>query len=307
MKKFLIFATALLAFAACDPKEPIDDPDNGDQAPSITEVRNSTGVISSAKQGTAVQIVGTNLADVTSVKFNGTEADLSLNGTTITAQLISVTIPASAPAQAGTIVVTNAAGSDDIAFTVESATVTPPDPDDDLVISNLGYGPDVSTAYALPGQKADVQIGDLAYCDRPANEFNTIFSFPEGSNLAGGTMITTSADGRAYIGETPYIVFNINREAEVIVAWNQGGAQRNPDTSLIIPAWLSAANGWSTADPTFTDATAAIRMGTADTKDTVWLFRKTFPAGKVELGRNMENADGSGRNSGRSPYFVIVK
>lgn len=98
--------------------------------------------------------------------------------------------------------------------------------------------------------------------------------------------ISTATNSRSFntVGAT-LASFKVNRKTDVYIARNQG-------TGTTIEEWLS---GWE-----------AMPRGSADENyiavggDKFWMYKKTFPGGStVEVGRN--------GNTGRSPYFIILK
>lgn len=147
-----------------------------------------------------------------------------------------------------------------------------------LEITELKYEASVN---ADPWQvKENLQTGDLVYVDRTV-VFGQIPDF-----YVGATWISTATNSRAFnvVGET-LASFKVNRATDVYIARNQG-------TGTTIEEWLA---GWEEM-PRGSNDENYISVGT----DKFWMYKKTFPAGStVEVGRN--------GNTGRSPYFIILK
>jgi hypothetical protein len=192
MKKFLIFVSALLAFAACTK-------DNGETSgpPSLSEVRNATGVVTSAARGSGVQLVGENLADLTSVKFNGVDADL---GTAVlTGKMVAVIIPADTPLSGSDeIEVANPHGSAKIAFVILPGTPTLTDisnlfPLEGERITLTGTDLLMVKAVLFPGSPA-IEVTDFT-----ANSAGTevAVTVPQGFDASKGAIMVVTQSGNA--------------------------------------------------------------------------------------------------------------
>jgi len=252
-------------------------------APEITALSNE-----SPAAGESITITGTYLFYVQSVSFPASEelivTEFAANSS---GKEITVTVPGGYNPSKGSIWVTTLSGR---------ASVKPNDPSGErLEITDLKYVAPVT--YAVWKVKENLQIADFLYVDR-TTESSQLKSAPE--DYLGATWISTSTDGRGYLGDEPLASFTLNREADVYVMWNQGGGK--------LPEWLES---WEAIEPDRNDLSKALRVGlTASNPDTFWPFRKTFPAGTVELYRNGEkntNGGNVGYNTNRAPYFIVIK
>ena len=105
------------------------------------------------------------------------------------------------------------------------------------------------------------------------------------ANLQNQAIIRTANDDKSLT--TPsHLTFNLAQQSMVYVAYDVRATS--------IPAWLSSANGWTLTSETF---------NTNDGASPFKVYAKTFPAGSVTLGGNLQSpAAGAGSN-----YSVIVR
>ncbi|MBQ9892959.1 MAG: hypothetical protein IJM35_07390 [Bacteroidales bacterium] len=225
--------------------------------------------ISIPAAGEVVTLTGNNLYYVQYVSFPGeTPVQTTQFEMAPDGQSINVTVPEGYdPLFDGYIEVCTLSGI---------AQLAPPQPP--LEITELKY---VATVNAADWEvRENLQTGDVVYVDRTA-VFGQIPEFYQGS-----MWISTATNSRAFnkVGET-LASFKVNRKTDVFIARNQG-------TGATIEEWLS---GWE-AMPRGAADENYIGIGT----DKFWMYKKTFPGGStVEVGRN--------GNTGRSPYFIILK
>ena len=132
------------------------------------------------------------------------------------------------------------------------------------------------------GKAYDVQtatVGMQYYIDR------TYTVAGLSSNLLNQQIIRTANDDKSLTTGT-HLTFTLAQASTVYVAYD--GRATN------IPAWLSSANGWTPTSETF---------NTNDAASPFTVYAKSFPAGQVTLGGNMQSpAAGAGSN-----YTVIVR
>jgi hypothetical protein len=246
--------------------------------------------------GTNLTITGRNFFYITNISFPSASGDIAVtafdssnDGTTL-----RVAIPVAFDQSYGTITINALAGS---------TTLIPPPPP--LEITELKYGPTVNTAWTAPKLESGLAIGNFVYIDRVAdNSAKLGESCP--AEYLGLQYIRTAVDSRAYVGVEECLSFKVSREATIYVMWNQGGATAPP-------AWLLA-DGWVSVDPVrpstgYADGNKNCVVCFEGTSvSTYWPFKKTFPANAtVKMYRNGENANGGGINTGRGPYWVVVK
>lgn len=219
--------------------------------------------------GDVVTLVGKNLYYVQWVSFPGESPVKTTEFETAPDGLsLKVTVPEGYdPLSGGNIEVCTLSGT---------ALLEAPRPP--LEITELKY---VASVKAADWQvRENLQVGDVVYVDRTA-VFGNIPEF-----YLGSTWISTATDSRAFntVGET-LASFKVNRTTDVYIARNQG-------TGTTIEEWLA---GWEEM-PRGSNDENYISVNT----DKFWMYKKTFPAGStVEVGRN--------GNTGRSPYFIILK
>jgi len=247
--------------------------------------------------GEPLKVTGRNFYYIQNVTFPSqtgeievTEFTAGSDGTTL-----SLIIPSSYDSSKGKIMINALAGS---------ASLDPPPPP--LEITELKYGPTVNTSWKPLILESALAIGDFLYVDRVAAN-SAKLGEPCPSDYLGQPYIRTSVDSRAYTGTDEYMSFKVSREATVFVMWNQGGASAGP------PKWLLN-DGWVSVDPDrpntgYADGNKNAVYGFEGTSvSTYWPFKKTFPAGStIKLYRNGENASGAGINTGRGPYWVVIK
>ena len=242
--------------------------------PSLSAMSNTLPEI-----GETITLTGERLFYVQKVLFPGrrtfsvTQFTASDDGTQV-----SVTVPEGYDPKKGDIRVVTLSGEAAITPDIPEEPEDPEEPLVELEVTELKY---VATVNADPWQvKDNLQSGDVVYVDRTA-VFGQIPEF-----YLGSKWISTATNSRAFniVGET-LASFKVNRKTDVYIARNQG-------TGTTIEEWLA---DWE-----------PMPRGDADENyigvntDKFWMYKKTFPAGStVEVGRN--------GNTGRSPYFIILK
>ncbi|WP_162054270.1 InlB B-repeat-containing protein [Pontibacter pamirensis] len=143
--------------------------------------------------------------------------------------------------------------------------------------TSMGLVSSVTASSSLNYILADLAVGVNHYTDRTYQ----VTSLP--SSLAGTSLIRTANDDKKSTS-TNLLSFNLSQNATVYVAYD-------PRASAL-PSWLS---GWQK----LTD-----RVGVDDAKiGYMELYSKTFPAGTVTLGGNLQSPAAGAQNN----YFVIAK
>lgn len=185
-KFFLVFTFPLLAgiMVSCGDDTAEEEPL---VAPSITAVNPTEGL-----PGTVVNITGTDLADVTEVRFGTMDAD-GFNPASNTATSISATVPAGIAAGAQTITVVGPGGEDTFLFTVLAEEMP--------VITSFAPGSGaVGTAVTVTGTDLDLatgaMLGEVAITDWAAATDGTsaTFTVPEGAVTGRIVLMTESGE-----------------------------------------------------------------------------------------------------------------
>jgi hypothetical protein len=153
-------------------------------------------------------------------------------------------------------------------------------------VLNLATGagaPDVTIDFVSTAKHytlATAKVGTLAYIDR------TYTVTELSAQLAGNPLIQVSNDDKTVTAST-YLQFTLDRRGTVYVCYSALASQ--------LPAWLNDGSWVPTSDA------CAVNDGVATPR---FVYKKSFPAGKVTLGGNRESpATGP---SGYSNYLVIV-
>jgi hypothetical protein len=181
-----------------------DEPDPEPVAPSITSV--SPG---QADPGGMVTITGTNLGDVTAVRFGTTDATFTADNNTT----ISATVPATIEAGTQTITVVAPGGDATFAFTVTDPTAPT------FTSFSPSNGP-VGTAVTVVGTNLNrittAQIGDVDITDwAVAADNNTAtFTIPEGA--VTGTLTLTPDSGDPLVSTES---FTVTEEATTVAEY----------------------------------------------------------------------------------------
>jgi hypothetical protein len=138
----------------------------------------------------------------------------------------------------------------------------------------------VSNIIASSGRSyklASLAVGVKPYTDRTYQ----VTSVP--SSLAGASLIQTANDDKRYTGSTQ-LTFSLSQSATVYIAYDPRGTT--------LPYWLS---GWQKVTE---------RVGVNDSQVSyMTLYRKSFAAGKVTIGGNMQSPAKGAENN----YFVLVR
>lgn len=215
-KFFMFLSIPLLSvmLVSCgDDEEPDPDPI---AAPTISAV--SPG---EADPGTVVTITGTNLDEVTEVRFGATDADFTAdNSTTITA-----TVPATIEAGAQTITVVSPGGEDTFAFTVT-------DPTTPTFVSFSPTSGAVGTEVTVVGTNLNrittAQIGDVDITDWVvADDNNTAtFTIPEGA-ISGTFTLTPDSGDPLVSAESFTVIEEGSTVAEYTVEVNAQGVRND--------------------------------------------------------------------------------
>ncbi len=188
-KLFMFLAIPLMSVMVIGCSD--DDADDVQpQAPSITSVTPSQ-----ALPGTVVTISGTNLEDVTSVRFGSMDA-AGFNSANNTATSITATVPAGIAAGAQNITVTSPGGSDTFNFTVledQSAMMT-------ITSISPTTGP-VGTEVTITGTNfADEDIASISMGEMEIETYTVAsgtsitFTVPEGAQTGAITITPTEGD-----------------------------------------------------------------------------------------------------------------
>ncbi|WP_345161065.1 InlB B-repeat-containing protein [Pontibacter saemangeumensis] len=174
------------------------------------------------------------------------------------------------------IYATHRNGSTPVTYTFDSFSVDVPGVSADpgvstQIISNLTST--TGRSYTL----AEVALGVKTYTDRT----NQITSIP--STLSGAAIVQTANDDKWNTTGT-LVSFDLSQQATVYIAYDP--------RATALPSWLS---GWQKL---------ADRVGVNDSKISyMQLYSKSFPAGTVSLGGNMQSPAAGAQNN----YFIIAK
>ncbi|WP_162053454.1 malectin domain-containing carbohydrate-binding protein [Pontibacter pamirensis] len=143
--------------------------------------------------------------------------------------------------------------------------------------SSTGLVSNVSVTSGRSYIVADLAVGVYHYTDRTFQ----VTSVP--TSLSSVTMIRTANDDKTN-NSSSLLSFNLSQEATVYVAYDP--------RATALPTWLS---GWQKLSD---------RVGVNDSKISYMnLYSKSFPAGTVTLGGNMQSPAAGAQNN----YFVIAK
>jgi hypothetical protein len=135
----------------------------------------------------------------------------------------------------------------------------------------------ITTTTGRSYTQTELAVGVKAYTDRTYQ----VTSVP--SSLAGASLIQTANDDKKYTGSTQ-VSFSLSSSATIYIAYDPRGTT--------LPSWLS---GWQK----LTD-----RVGVNDPAISYMsLYSKTFAAGTVSLGGNLQSPAAGAQNN----YFVIAK
>ena len=181
-------------------------------APVVTAVNPVEGL-----PGTVVTITGTDLQDVSTVRFGSLDA-ADFNPGNNTATTITVTVPDNAAPGATTITVTSPGGSDTFDFTVleeeepvVAPTITSFDPMEGPVGTTITI---TGTGFAADNIES-IMMGEMAIEDFTVVDENTVtFAVPEGAET--GTITITPVEGEAVVSIHSFTVTEVDPTATIV-------------------------------------------------------------------------------------------